>query len=87
MVFCNNAAVAGDGDIWFSDSSTVHPIEGWKTDFVEHTQTGRLLVPPTDGSVEVDLDGLAFANGVALAADESWVAVAETGAAPSYASG
>ncbi|MBI2243931.1 MAG: SMP-30/gluconolactonase/LRE family protein, partial [Nocardioides sp.] len=30
--------------------------------------------------VEVVLDGLAFANGVALAADESYVAVAETGA-------
>jgi hypothetical protein len=30
--------------------------------------------------VEVVIDGLAFANGVALAADESYVAVAETGA-------
>jgi hypothetical protein len=30
--------------------------------------------------VEKHLDGLAFANGVALAADESYVAVAETGA-------
>src|SRR6185503_8482119 len=32
------------------------------------------------GAVEVLLDGLQFANGVALAADESFVAVAETGA-------
>ena len=24
---CNNAAVATNGDIWFSDSSTVHPFE------------------------------------------------------------
>jgi sugar lactone lactonase YvrE len=79
MVFCNNAAVAANGDIWFSDSSTVHPIEEWKADFVEHTQTGRLLRRRADGSVEVHLDGLAFANGVALAPDESWVAVAETG--------
>jgi sugar lactone lactonase YvrE len=79
MVFCNNAAVAANGDIWFSDSSTVHPIERWKNDFVENTCTGRLLCRRADGSVEVHLDGLAFANGVALAADESWVAVAETG--------
>jgi sugar lactone lactonase YvrE len=79
MVFCNNAAVAGNGDIWFSDSSTLHPIEDWKKDLVEHTQTGRLLCRRADGSVEVHLDGLAFANGVALAPDESWVAVAETG--------
>ena len=80
MVFCNNAAVASNGDIWFSDSSTVYPIDQWKADFVEHTETGRLLCRRADGSVEVHLDGLAFANGVALAADESFVCVAETGA-------
>jgi sugar lactone lactonase YvrE len=71
--------VASNGDIWFSDSSTRFPIERWKDDFVQHTCTGRLLCRRTDGSVEVHLDGLAFANGVALAPGESWVAVAETG--------
>ena len=80
MRFCNNAAVAANGDIWFSDSSTVHGIAHWKKDFVEDTRTGRLLVRRVTGLVEVVLDGLAFANGVALAADESYVAVAETGA-------
>jgi sugar lactone lactonase YvrE len=79
MVFCNNAAVASNGDVWFSDSSTVYPIEKWKADFVENTRTGRLLCRRVDGTVEVHLGGLAFANGVALAADESFVCVAETG--------
>jgi sugar lactone lactonase YvrE len=79
MVFCNNAAVAGNGDIWFSDSSRVYPIERWKSDFAENTRTGRLLCRRADGSVEVHLDGLAFANGVALSADESFVCVAESG--------
>ena len=78
MVFCNNAAVAGNGDIWFSDSSTVYPIEKWKADFVENTRTGRLLCRRADGTVEMHLDGLAFANGVALAVDDSYVCVAET---------
>ncbi len=78
MVFCNNAAVASNGDIWFSDSSTVHPIQRWKADIVENTETGRLLCRRADGTVEVHVDGLAFANGVALAADESYVCVAET---------
>jgi sugar lactone lactonase YvrE len=78
MVFCNNAAVATNGDIWFSDSSTVYPIERWKADFVENTRTGRLLCRRADGSVEVRVTGLAFANGVALSADESYVCVAET---------
>jgi len=80
MVFCNNAAVAANGDIWFSDSSTRYGIEHWKDDFVQDTRTGRLYCRHADGSVEKHLDGLAFANGVALAADESYVAIAETGA-------
>jgi sugar lactone lactonase YvrE len=79
MVFCNNAAVASNGDIWFSDTSTVYAIERWRADFVENTRTGRLLCRRADGTVEVHLDGLAFANGVALSADESYVCVAETG--------
>jgi sugar lactone lactonase YvrE len=78
MVFCNNAAVASNGDIWFSDSSTVYPIAKWKADFVENTETGRLLCRRADGTVEVHLEGLAFANGVALPEHESFVCVAET---------
>ena len=80
MRFCNNAAIGSDGTVWFSDSSTKYGIEQWKDDFVQDTRTGRLARLATDGSVEVVLDGLAFGNGVALAADASYVAVAETGA-------
>ena len=80
MKFCNNAAIQRDGTIWFSDSSTRFSIEQWKDDFVQHTRTGRLLRRDPDGTVTVVLDGLAFANGVALTQDESFVAVAETGA-------
>jgi sugar lactone lactonase YvrE len=79
MVFCNNAAVADDGTVWFSDSSTRFGIDRWKDDFVQATRTGRLLRLDPDGRVSVVLDGLEFANGVALAADGSYVAVAETG--------
>lgn len=80
FVFCNNAAIAGNGDVWFSDSSTRFGIDRWKDEMLQNTRTGRLLRRSTDGAVEVVLDGLAFANGVALAADESYVAVAETAA-------
>ncbi len=77
MRFCNNAAVAADGTVWFSDSSLHYGVAQWKDDFVQHTRTGRLIRRDPDGTVTVVLDGLAFANGVALAADESYVAVAE----------
>ncbi len=82
MVFCNNAAIAKDGTVWFSDSSTKYGIDEWKSDFVQHTRTGRLLrIKPDDptGSPEVVLDGLAFANGVALSKNEDFVCVAESG--------
>lgn len=77
MMFCNNAAVAADGTVWFSDSSLHHGVARWKDDFVQDTRTGRLLRRDPDGTVAVVLEGLRFSNGVALAADESYVAVAE----------
>lgn len=77
MRFCNNAAVAADGTIWFSDSSLHFGIAQWKDDFVQDTATGRLLRRDPDGTVTVVLDRLRFANGVALAGDDSYVAVAE----------
>jgi len=76
----NNAAVAGDGTIYFSDSSTRFPIPQWRADLVQRTRSGRLFRRETDGTVTRLLGGLEFANGVALAADGSFVAVAETGA-------
>ena len=80
MLFCNNAAVTRDGTIWFSDSSTRFGIAHWKAEMLEHSGTGRLLRRDPSGQVEVVLEGLEFANGVALAPDESCVVVAETGA-------
>jgi sugar lactone lactonase YvrE len=80
LLFCDNAAVAANGDIWFSDSSTRYGIEHWRHDFIQVTRTGRLFCRRADGATELVLDGLAFANGVALAADGSYVAVAETAA-------
>ncbi|WP_192770462.1 SMP-30/gluconolactonase/LRE family protein [Plantactinospora soyae] len=77
---CNNAAVAGDGSIYFSDSTQRFPLPYWKADLLEHSGTGRLLRLGPDGRCDVVLGGLQFANGVALAADESYVVVAETGA-------
>jgi sugar lactone lactonase YvrE len=80
MKFCNNGAIASDGTVWFSDSSLTYGIDVWRSDIVMATCTGRLLRRDPDGTVTVVLDDLDFANGVALAADESFVTVAESGA-------
>jgi sugar lactone lactonase YvrE len=77
---CNNASIAGDGTIYFSDSSLRFRLADWRADLFEHSGTGRLFALHPSGRLELLLSGLQFANGVALAADESFVAVAETGA-------
>lgn len=75
--FTNNAAVAEDGTVYFSDSSRHYSVEDWKSDLIMHTMSGRLLRRGPDGRVDTVLDGVGFANGVALTADGSQVWVAE----------
>jgi sugar lactone lactonase YvrE len=78
---CNNAAVTADGTIYFTDSTRHYAIDAYQGDVIERTASGRLLRRDPAGEVQVLLDQLEFANGVALADDESFVTVAETGAA------
>lgn len=79
MIATNNAAVAKDGTIFFTDSSQHFEVPDFRGDLIEHDPTGRLLKRDPDGTVTVLMDDLSFANGVALLADESTVIVAETG--------
>ncbi len=81
---CNNAAVARDGTVYVSESSRRYRLERFRRDIVEHTCTGRLLRWRPGAEPEVLLDGLAFANGVALDPEERFVLVAETGKAQVY---
>ncbi|MFD9483025.1 SMP-30/gluconolactonase/LRE family protein [Streptomyces sp. NPDC059991] len=78
--FCSNAVAASDGTVYFTVSSRRHGLGDWLSDIVEHQPTGLLARLVPGGDAEVLLDGLQFANGVALAPDESFVTVAETGA-------
>lgn len=77
---CNNAAIALDGTIYFSDSTQRFPLKHWEADLLEHSGTGRLIRRDPAGACHELLTGLHFANGVALAPGESFVVVAETGA-------
>ena len=76
--FCSNAVAASDGTVYFTDSTRRFGFEHYRGDVLEHSSTGRLFRLATDGTVEPLLDHLDFANGVALAADESFLVVAET---------
>ena len=79
ITICNNAAIAHDGTVYFTDSSHRFPLWAWKRDLIEHQPNGRLLAyRPSSGRTDVIATGLYFPNGVALTPDESTLLVAET---------
>lgn len=85
--YANDVDVAADGKIYFSDASTKFgakkcggTYEASLFDLMEHGGHGRLLVfDPADGKAKTLLDGLNFANGVAVSHDQTYVLVNETG--------
>lgn len=80
ILLTNNATVASKGTIYFSDSSTRWPFADYVTDLLEGQATGRVFALSTDGSLSLVTEGLRFANGVALDANEESIFIAETGA-------
>lgn len=76
--FCSNAAVTTSGTIYFTDSSQRYGFDQNMADVLEHSCTGRLIKLEPGGVPEVVLDGLAFANGLTLAPDQSYAVVVET---------
>ena len=80
MIFVDDLDIAADGTIWFSDASTDHGMHQTMYNFVEGRRTGRLLsYDPASGETTLHLDGIFFANGVALGPEEEYVLLNETG--------
>jgi len=75
----NDLDIASDGTIYFTDA-TDRPLSHYTLDIIEHRPRGRLLAydPSTKGT-RVLIDGIHFANGVALGPEESFALVVETG--------
>jgi sugar lactone lactonase YvrE len=78
--FVDDLDIARDGTIYFSDASSKFGADDEVLDLLEHGGHGRLLAyHRATGETEVLLDGLQFANGVALGPDDAFVLVAESG--------
>lgn len=78
LLFTNNATVASDGTIYFSDTSTRWTIREYVADMLEGHPTGRVFRREPNGEVHLLVDELFFANGLALNEDESVLYIAET---------
>jgi sugar lactone lactonase YvrE len=76
--FTDSLVLAGDGAIWFTCPSRRFGVEDIRLDAMEAGRTGRLLRhDPATGRTTVELDGLRFANGVAMGPDDAFVLVNE----------
>jgi sugar lactone lactonase YvrE len=80
LPFCSNVAAGPDGTLYLSVSTMRYTIMDYRRDIIEHVPTGRLYRIAPGKQPELLLNDLMFANGVALAPDQSFVLVAETGA-------
>lgn len=79
LVFTDDVDIASDGSIYFTDASTKFNQHHYMLDLIEARAHGRLIVyKPDTGEAQVLLDGLYFANGVALSQNEDFVLVNET---------
>jgi sugar lactone lactonase YvrE len=79
ILLCNNAAVARDGTVYFTDSSNRFPVSHWRRDLLEHRPNGRVLAfDPASRRTDVVAEGFYFPNGVALTPDEDALLLCET---------
>jgi sugar lactone lactonase YvrE len=82
ILYADDLDIAADGTIWFSDASQRFDDNNNMLDFLELRPTGRLLsYDSRTGETRVRLEGLMFANGVALGPGDAYVLVNETFAA------
>ncbi len=79
--FCSNAAVESDGTIWFTESTSRFDFEHFLGSLLEHRPSGRVFRRDVSGEVEIVVDDLYFANGIALVPDGTALLYAETAAA------
>lgn len=87
IAYADDAAVAADGTIYFSDASSKYgassnggSYEASLLDLMEHGGYGRIFRHnPLNGETTVVLDGLNFANGIAISEDQRYLLISETG--------
>ncbi|XP_012463434.1 protein STRICTOSIDINE SYNTHASE-LIKE 4 [Gossypium raimondii] len=77
--FADDAIEASDGSIYFSVASTKYGLHDWTLDLLEAKPHGQILkYDPSTQHTSILLDGLYFANGVALSKDEDFLLLCET---------
>ncbi|KAL6222068.1 hypothetical protein ACLB2K_005460 [Fragaria x ananassa] len=77
--FADDVIEASDGSLYFSVASTKFGLHDWYLDVLEEKPHGQLLkYDPSSNETSILLEGLAFANGVAVSKDQDYLVVCET---------
>ena len=87
LVYADDVAIAKDGRIFFTEASTKFSaeaaggtMEGAILDIIEHGGHGLVIeYDPQSNAARVIMDGVNFANGIAISDDQQYLLVAETG--------
>lgn len=88
IAYADDVAIADDGMIYFSDASSKFAAksnggtyQASLLDIMEHGGHGRIFRhDPARGETSIVIDGLNFANGVAVSEDQQYILINETGA-------
>jgi sugar lactone lactonase YvrE len=87
LVSANDLAIAGDGTVYLTESSSKFGAGPQRTtyeasllDLIEHGGHGRVVVfSPATGQARVLIEGLNYANGIAISDDQNRLLIVETG--------
>jgi len=87
LVYADDLAIADDGTIYFSEASTKFgaeqsggTYEGSLLDVLEHGGHGQIIrFDPATGDARVIIDGLNFANGIAISDDQAFLLISDLG--------
>lgn len=88
ILYANSLDIAPDGVIYLSDSSTRFgalaagsTLDASYLEILERRSSGRIIrYDPATGEAVTILDGISFANGIAIGGDGDWLLFVETGA-------
>ncbi|OIV98359.1 hypothetical protein TanjilG_16686 [Lupinus angustifolius] len=79
LSFADDVIEGSDGSVYLSVASTKFGLHNWHLDVLEARPHGQLLkYNPTSNEIDIVLDNLAFANGVALSKDEDYLVICES---------
>ncbi|XP_022842517.1 protein STRICTOSIDINE SYNTHASE-LIKE 4-like [Olea europaea var. sylvestris] len=77
--FADDVIESANGNLYFSIASTKFSLHNWHLDVLEAKPHGQLLMySPSSKETSILLDNLAFANGVALSADQDFLIICES---------